>query len=112
MNYTILKTIIETSLNQYSCQNCQQKPDENSISIEQVNEWAVDFMVTCPHCKAEAQMHAEIGSAQLNTLPNNNSIWIKKHISTRKNTNAIQESDIADIEKNLTEKISIEDLLK
>lgn len=109
MNYTILKTIIETSISQYVCQNCKGKCDENSFQITKIHAWALDFHVICPHCQTEAQMHAEIGSAQVpwyqNDAPTPQSglLW--------KNIHALQESDIAFIEKNLSEKKSIEDLL-
>ena len=111
MNYAILKTIIETSLTQYVCQNCHNKCDEGSIVINKIDNWAVDFHVICPHCKLEAQLHAEIGSAQINTAPHS-AIEPLQNIGIMKNHNAIKESDIAHIEKNLTEKNSIEDLLK
>lgn len=111
MNYTILKTIIETSLSQYTCQSCHMKLEENALNITGVSDWAVDFLVICPHCQAEAHMHAEVGTAQFNT--NNQPIEPTQNKQIiLKNTNAIKESDIADFEKNIIEKNSIEDLLK
>jgi hypothetical protein len=56
-------------------------------------------------------MHAEVGTAQFNT--NNQPIEPTQNKQIiLKNTNAIKESDIADFEKNIIEKNSIEDLLK
>ena len=110
MNYSLLKTIIETSISQYTCQNCQWKIDENSINIRKIGDGNVDFHVICPHCQTEAQMHAEIGGAQFN-FPGNQ--WIQPvPVNMKKNIHAIQESDIANIERDLTNKQSIEDLLK
>jgi uncharacterized CHY-type Zn-finger protein len=110
MNYAILKTIIETSLREYLCQNCHHKLDENALNITKISDGTIDFLVICPHCQSEAHMHAEVGTAQLNPQDAINS---KKQIKNElNNINAIKESDIALFEKNITETNSIEDLLK
>lgn len=110
MNYSILKTILETSLSQYLCQWCQSKLEEQSVHIRSIAEGALDFSITCPHCNSETLMHAEIGAAQQNGFIHGSEKPIVKNL-IEKNIHAIQESDIATIEKNLREKSSIEDLL-
>ncbi|GAB0174545.1 MAG: hypothetical protein HHAS10_04240 [Candidatus Altimarinota bacterium] len=111
MNYAILKTIIETSLTQYVCQNCSMKSDENSFNLTKVSEGSVDFLVTCPHCQFETHMHAEVGSAQLNNqIPQNGTT--NNIVPVIKNKNSIQESDITELEKSIMDSSSIEDLLK
>lgn len=110
MNYAILKTIIETSITQYVCQNCSLKSDEGSFNISKIAEWSVDFIVICPHCQFETHMHAEVGAAQLNAQIKPKNSWAE--VSAIKNKNSIKESDITELEKNIMETNSIEDLLK
>lgn len=110
MNYAILKTIIETSLREYMCQNCHQKLDENALNITKISDGTIDFLVICPHCQSEAHMHAEVGTAQLN--PQEAFAWVQPKKILWNNTNAIQESDIITFEKNILDTNSIEDLLK
>ncbi len=107
MLYSILKTIIDTTIAQYACQNCQWKIDENSVTVGETNASQIHLDITCPHCQSHAHIHAEVANVhtQVTHTPQANT-----HM--KKNENVIKESDIQAITENLQNIQSIEDLLK
>jgi DNA-directed RNA polymerase subunit RPC12/RpoP len=111
MIYSILKTIIDTTIVQYICQNCSGKIDENSVSIGEATDNQIHLDITCPHCQAQAHIHAEVANVQpiggQHQVVSNQE---KKLIP--KNENALKEIDIQNVEKSLETIQSVEDLLK
>lgn len=49
MNFLILKTIIESTIQNYNHQNQQAKISENHVSIVSLNNTGVDLLIRCPH---------------------------------------------------------------
>ncbi len=111
MLYVVLKTIIETSIAQYTCQSCQGKVNESSINVTHANESAIDLTITCPHCASGTQIHAEIANMNHEFLQSDE--WQQViHQAIKKSENAIKDADIESVQKSLSESRSIEDLLK
>lgn len=107
MLYSILKTIIDTTISQYACQNCQWKIDENSVTVGETNASQIHLDIICPHCQSHAHIHAEVANVhtQITQTPQSNT-------PMKKNENAIKESDIQAVSENLQNIQSIEDLLR
>ena len=111
MQYSILKTIIETTIAQYICQSCTGRIDENSLGVQAISDNTIHMEVSCPHCQSHAHINAEVANMTFdhsNTLEPNTLI---KNIIQR-NTHAIKDEDIRTIEENLQNSQSIEDLLR
>lgn len=111
MLYIVLKTIIETSITQYTCQNCQGKVNESSISVGHANENAIDLTITCPHCASQTQIHAEIANMNHEFLESDEGKEVIQK-AIKKSENTIKDTDIESLSKTLSETRSIEDLLK
>ncbi len=105
MLYPILKTIIDTTIAQYVCQQCQWKVDENCISVGDTTENDIHLDITCPHCHAHAHIHAEIANMSSQIIQTTAASPIPK------NEHALKDSDIQTITENLENAHSIEDLL-
>ncbi len=111
MLYIVLKTILETTIHQYTCQTCQNKVNESAILIKSVSESMLNLNITCPHCGSMAEMHAEVANMDPSFLESE--AWKKViHKAVKRSENTIKDSDIQAIEKTLSETGSIEDLLK
>lgn len=111
MLYSILKTIIDTTIVQYNCQNCQWKIDENSVTIGETNENQIHLDIICPHCQSHAHIHAEV--ANVNTQITHTRLGSGgDQRSLKKNENAIKDTDIQAVTENLQHIRSVEDLLK
>jgi DNA-directed RNA polymerase subunit RPC12/RpoP len=115
MLYSILKTIIETTIVQYVCQNCQGKINESSIELGEILGNQIHLDITCPHCQSKTHIHAEVANIQshlggtiLGSTPPDKS----PERIIPKNDAALQEKDIEEIQKSLEGTQSIEDLLK
>ena len=106
MLYSILKTIVDTTITQYICQSCNQKIDENSVVVWETSDTQIHLDITCPHCAANAQIHAEVANVTANIIHARQ--WV--HLSGNKNV--IKDTDIQAIHDNLQNVHSIEDLLK
>lgn len=111
MLYIILKTIIETTIEQYICQWCQWKINIDSIRIIGIGETVLNLGITCPHCQLNSHIHAEIANMTENMIHTDEAKDII-HKAIRKSENAIKDIDIQNIEKSLTSAQSVEDLLK
>ncbi len=108
MLYSILKTIIDTTITQYTCQSCQWKIDENSVTVGETNENQIHLDITCPHCQSHAHIHAEVANIHAQITHTEG-----KHVnSIKKNVNAIKDADIQAVTENLQNIQSIEDLLR
>jgi DNA-directed RNA polymerase subunit RPC12/RpoP len=111
MLYSILKTIIDTTIVQYTCQTCQWKINENSIHVGEIRDLQIHLDITCPHCQSHAHIHAEVANIDTQ-IPGGIPRWEQENSLIKKNENALNESDIQEVSKNLENIQSIEDLLK
>ncbi len=111
MLYSILKTIIDTTIVQYTCQNCQGKIDENSVTIGETNENQIHLDITCHHCQSHAHIHAEVANVHAQ-ITHSHTGWLKDKPSLKKNENALKDADIQAVTENLQNIQSVEDLLK
>lgn len=111
MLYSILKTIIDTTISQYICQSCSGKIDENALHIQGIADNMLHMDVYCPHCQSHAHINAEIANMSFDSsvLSEQNTV-IQKVM--QKNEHAIKDEDIKTIEQNLQNSQSIEDLLR
>ena len=73
MNFLILKTIIESTIQNYNHQNQQAKISENHVFIISMNNKGVDLMIRCPHVGREITVRAEVNFMN-GPLPTNFSI--------------------------------------
>ena len=106
MLYPILKTIIDTTITQYLCQQCQGKVDENCISVGGTTDTQIHLDIICPHCQAHAHVHAEVANVQSQIIHTQSSTS-----PIPKNINALQDADIEAVEQNIHNAQSVEDLL-
>jgi galactitol-specific phosphotransferase system IIB component len=73
MNFLILKTIIESTIQNYNHQNPTAKVSENNVSITNLNTKWVDLLIRCPHTNKEVTVRAEVNFMN-GPLPTNFSI--------------------------------------
>lgn len=73
MNFLILKTIIESTIQNYNHQNQHAKISENHVSIVSLNNTGVDLLIRCPHTGKEINVRAEVNFMN-GPLPTNFSI--------------------------------------
>jgi DNA-directed RNA polymerase subunit RPC12/RpoP len=110
MLYSILKTIIETTIVQYICQSCQWKIDENSVTVGETTDNQIHLDIHCPHCESHAHIHAEVANVNSQIIHTKNG-WLAPSIMP-KNENAIKDADIRAISDNIGNIRSVEDLLR
>ncbi len=60
MNYTILKTIIDSTIQNYNHNNPAQPVTEQHVSIVALTQHGIDLMIRCPHTQKEIRIHAEV----------------------------------------------------
>ena len=73
MNFLILKTIIESTIQNYNHQNPTAKVSENNVSITNLTTKGVDLLIRCPHTNKEVTVRAEVNFMN-GPLPTNFSI--------------------------------------
>lgn len=123
MHYIFLKNIVDTTLENFLCQNCSKKINTESIMITNVWENGVHMSIVCPHCQAHAELKAEIHQMAQEMLQSEHgkaffSEFMKKwgtigaEFHQPKQQNGIKNDDIEKIEKDIQWANSIEDLLK
>mgnify|MGYP006318559081 CR=1 FL=1 len=60
MNFLILKTIIESTIQNYNHQNQHAKISENHVSIVSLTNKGLDLLIRCPHTGKEINVRAEV----------------------------------------------------
>lgn len=112
MNYLILKHIIEATLVNFRCKECNSKVTEWSLNILGTAWSLVNIEVICPNCKTNWIIKAEVWVISQSWAPI--SLWDIKNTNTINNENikkeVIKDSDITDIRNNLKIKNSVNDL--
>ncbi len=116
MNYLVLKNIIETTITNFKCKNCNAWISESNINVLWVAWNSVNLEVICPQCKAQWVVKAEIGI--ISNIKNPEFInGIKNAIENNslnkiENSELIKDNDITLLIENLKNCSSIEELLK
>lgn len=106
MNFLILKTIIESTIQNYNHQNQNAKISENNVTITSFSPKGVDLLIRCPHTGKEMTVRAEVNFMN-GPLPTNFSIAggglpdVSGHIN---------DSDVTDIRQALKNTTNIADL--
>lgn len=60
MNYIILKTVVESTIQNYNQQYPTKKVNENHVTIQSMNKDGIDMVIKSPHDKKEIHIHAQI----------------------------------------------------
>ncbi len=60
MNFLILKTVIESTIQNYNHQNQSARISENNVFITQMSQKGVDLLIRCPHTGKEITVRAEV----------------------------------------------------
>lgn len=60
MNYIILKTIIDSTIQNYNQTNPTQTVTENNVSIINMTAKGIDILIRCPHTHKDIRIHAEV----------------------------------------------------
>lgn len=102
MNYLILKTVIDSTLQNYNTNNPTAKVSENNIYIVSLAQKGIDLMIHCPHTGKKIQVHAEIN--MMNNLMQTSQTPIVSSIH-------INDDDVIAVHKALQKNTNIADLL-
>ncbi|MCK9272062.1 hypothetical protein M0P65_00765 [Candidatus Gracilibacteria bacterium] len=112
MNYIILKSIIEATLVNFKCKNCESQVNEGNINILGTAGNTVNMEIICPNCKTQGIVKAEIG--MIGNVKNPEFISNLKNISQKQKeeleTSLIKDDDIVKLRKDLNDCSSLNDL--
>lgn len=103
MNYAILKTIIDSTIQNYNQNNPTQTVNEQHVSLINMTQHGLDLLIRCPHTQKEIRIHAEV-----NFMNGANNIITNNGITTT--TQHINDDDVTAIHKALQKNTSISDL--
>lgn len=119
MNYLIIKSIIEATLANFRCKNCDATVTEKDISILGSAGNALNLEIICPNCKVQGVVKAEIGMMNLPNIQNPEFTGaLRQFIENFKKdwfvqpVDGIKDEDILNLRKNLQSGSSFEDLFK
>ncbi len=119
MNYLIIKSIIEATLANFHCKNCDATVTEKDISILGSAGNALNLEIICPNCKVQWVVKAEIGMMNLPNIQNPEFTGaLRQFIDNFKkdgfvqSVDGIKDEDILNLRKNLQSGSSFEDLFK
>jgi hypothetical protein len=107
MNFLILKTIIESTIQNYNTQNQMAKIGENNISIVSMSQKGIELLIRCPHTGKEVNVHAEVNFMN-GPLPTNFTINGNAHMP--QTTGQINDDDVTQIHQALKNTTNIADL--
>lgn len=113
MNYLILKTIIDSTIANFKCKDCNSWVSEWNINILWIAWNSINLEVFCPNCRTQWVVKAEIWFLNQWTNPemiNNLKNSLQNPVIQNLNTETIKDSDILSIRENLKNCTSIEDL--
>jgi len=119
MNYLIIKSIIEATLANFRCKNCDTTVTEKDISILGSAGNALNLEIICPNCKVQWVVKAEIGMMNLPNIQNPEFTGaLRQFIDNFKKewfvqpVDGIKDEDILNLSKNLQSGSSFEDIFK
>lgn len=105
MNYTILKTIIDSTIQNYNQNNPTQTVTESHVSVVSMTQHGLDLMIRCPHTQKEIRIHAEVNFMN---GPTNNFTMTGNGMTTT--TRQIDDNDVTAVHEALQKNTSISDL--
>lgn len=106
MNYIILKTIIDSTIQNYNQNNPTQPITESHVSLTNMTMHGIDLLIRCPHTQKEIRIHAEVNF--MNGTAANNFTVTGNGITTT--TRQIDDNDVTAIHEALQKNTSISDL--
>jgi hypothetical protein len=106
MNYIILKTIIDSTIQNYNQGNPSQTINENHVSLMNMTMHGIDLLIRCPHTHKEIRIHAEVNFMNGPTV--NNFTVSSGGMTTT--TRQIDDNDVTAIHKALQKNTNISDL--
>ena len=106
MNYIILKTIIDSTIQNYNQTNPTQVITESNVSITSMTAKGIDILIRCPHTHKDIRIHAEVNF--MNWIPANNEATAGQSMTTT--TRQIDDDDVTAIHKALQQNTNLSDL--
>ncbi len=106
MNYAILKTIIDSTIQNYNQNNPTQPVTESHVSLTNMTMHGIDLLIRCPHTQKEIRIHAEVNFMNGPTV--NNQVITGNGMTTT--TRQIDDNDVTAIHEALQKNTSISDL--
>jgi hypothetical protein len=124
MNYKLLKALLDNILQNFECQNCTSKTNEENIEIIWIAWKNVTLNIKCKACWKNSIIKAEANEVKLNAADKEKLELIKAQLEKKlgrqatiniveENGPSIEEKEIIELNEKLQqEETSIEDLLK
>lgn len=106
MNYIILKTIIDSTIQNYNQNNPTQTITENHVSLTNMTMHGIDLLIRCPHTHKEIRIHAEVNF--MNGPTANNFTMTGNGITTT--TRQIDDNDVTAVHEALQKNTSVSEL--
>lgn len=106
MNYIILKTIIDSTIQNYNQNNPTQSITESHVSLTNMTMHGIDLLIKCPHTHKEIRIHAEVNFMNGPTVNN----FTVSGAGMTTTTRQIDDNDVTAIHKALQENTNISDL--
>ncbi len=122
MQYIFLRGIIESTLQNFHCPQCQSKTFEQNIQIMGISPQGADISIACGQCQANTMLHAEINTMASELMSNEHGQkfmddYLKKwgnisaHMSPTDGVQKIKDEDITQLYKDLKDAHTVEDIL-
>jgi hypothetical protein len=107
MNYIILKTIIDSTIQNYNQNNPAQPITESHVSLTNMTMHGIDLLIRCPHTQKDIRIHAEVNFMNGPDAVNNFTVTGNGITTT---TRQIDDNDVTAVHKALQKNTSISDL--
>jgi hypothetical protein len=72
MHYIFLKNILESVLANFTCPQCHNKTNDQSIKVTGISSHGIDIHIHCHICSTHSQLNAEINTIAGQMLQNEN----------------------------------------
>jgi phage FluMu protein Com len=120
MNFLIIKSIIEATIANFHCKDCNSHITERDLNILGTAGNSVNLEIICPKCKLQGVVKAEVGMTNLGNLQNPELAQTLRQFSEgmknggflHNEENSIKDEDILSIRKGLQENVSFQDLFQ
>jgi hypothetical protein len=108
MNYLILKTVIESTIQNYNQQNGHAQITEQNVTIVKMSQKGIDLTIHDPHNGQDVQVHAEVNFMN-GPLPANFSVTgVRQEKSKVKGQ--VSDQDVTEIRQALKNNSNVSDL--
>lgn len=108
INYTILKSIIETTIKNYNAKEQHYKINENHVFLVGVHKGGLDLLIKCPHTGKETNIHAEVNF--MNVPQANGMVANQFQQTTSSSTGNVNDKDVMEVRQALKKNGSVADL--